>query len=64
MKKKIKNKKSAEKSKATCLLLFLSFFFGFFSPSLKLTKMKKKIKNKKSAEKSKATCLLLFFWTR
>jgi hypothetical protein len=39
----------SKKSKATYLLLFLSFFFGFFffgffSPSLKLTKMKKKNK--------------------
>jgi len=46
---KIKNKKWAEKSKATYLLLFFIFFFwicffGFFSPSLKLTKMKKQNK--------------------
>jgi hypothetical protein len=54
---------AAETDSATYLLLFLSFFFwicffGFFSPSLKLTKMKKQ--NKKWAEKSKATYLLLF----
>ncbi len=44
-----------------CFFFWISFF-GFFAPSLKLTKMKKqKKKKKKLAEKSKATYLLLFY---